>query len=547
MIVCGNCGAKDETWNDGTITVCSKCGVILEENELESELEFIKIAGTDSYAQIGNIVNQDNMHIHYRINSNLEGIRKIVSPYGRETRVNRSQRDLFELMQIKCNELGLGNEYETEVKQLIKQCIGEKITYKSKTTIWLASILYIVVRNHGLSYSMMDIATVMHVNLWELAKYYRKFVSENNFHLPPVNATLLVDRLVHLLLTDEELNTPTHVNIVKLSKMLVEIMKIKQLHTGRRPSSLAGAAIKFVAENLGKKFTYKEIQNCLGFGSTSIRKRYKEIKSFITENCTLLPIFGDTPISSQDIASKIDVIIQCIYIESGANQANQKVDQYSEEMLADVEEVLDSYQNEVESNKSSEEDESDFDTDKQFDNISTSVSDVVEIYDSKSDVEVLSIHSDEEYNNDTNITPIIRKKQIHPPSYQKKLSEEEIQKRLIDQAKKNISMDHSEDKELKKLLGSKKYFEEIHHISEKLLIDEETPQQILNQTKKNSESINENELRDLLFSPMRDQDLEGFDQLIFSDKLAKQKRIIAGTFLKRIQSKTPTKRRRIEE
>uniref|UniRef100_A0A7S1KUM2 Transcription factor TFIIB cyclin-like domain-containing protein n=1 Tax=Percolomonas cosmopolitus TaxID=63605 RepID=A0A7S1KUM2_9EUKA len=572
--LCGNCMKENAFIHDKHAIICSLCGAIAEHNFLETELEYAK-KSDDGYATLGRTVNSQNMHHVYKTKSLSRVSKRMQYLTQKEYKFNRFERKLHDLARAKCDQLGLGNRYDSQVNQLIKQCIGQRVTHSTKTTTWVAAILYIVVRNHQLSYSMMDLASLFEVDIFSLAREYKRFVIKHSFVLPPVNPTVLVDRLVHLLLTDEELNTNFHLKLVKLSKMLVEIVKKQEIHSGRRPSSLVAAAVKFIGEKLGKKFTYDDFQRVLGFGTCSTRQRFKEIRQFVTEHARKAPLIGKTLSTPQDLATKIDTVIQYLFVKSGANQQVQApaavatLEQKVQSALDDALEVLDDMEwdsvfdtNEGNQMNNNEFTELDTDNTEDAESVSHQVQQQpssVPVYSSDEEqierlkardhVVEISDSDDEQIGQQWNRHGIQRPQSniIRPPSFQTKLSDQEIQSRIIAQVKRNLAMDYTIDMELKKALGQKKFTEQIQKIAQQMFVKGESAESIMKHTTPGGKEFDgREELEHLLCSPMDcELDTVEYKHLIYSENEAKQKRILAGLILQQARNQRVSKRRKL--
>lgn len=142
-----------------------------------------------------------------------------------------------------------------------------------------AAALYIALRFYKAPFLLMDFSDKLAVNLFKLAKCYRKLAKflnvtlKLNEKLPAIDPSLYIPRFC------KEIDFGDKTDKVKATAIkLLKRMKLDWMAHGRRPSSLCGAAILIAGRMHGFDITTGEVCQIVLVCEETLRKRLEEFK-----------------------------------------------------------------------------------------------------------------------------------------------------------------------------------------------------------------------------------------------------------------------------
>lgn len=279
---CNQCGSteleSDPTRGD---TFCTKCGAVLEENLIVSELQFEE--GSHGAANlIGRMVSSDANYKSLAagtIGNNLS----VNSRESREITLENAKRRIKSIGQ----QLRLNSHCVTTAFNFYKMALSRRLTYGRRQNNVYAACLYMTCRIEGTSHMLLDLSDVTQVNIFELGKTYLKLSNALCINIPPIDPCIYIvrfsNRLHKLIGTDS-----SKVRDIELTALrLVQRMKRDWIHTGRRPSGLCGAALLVACRLNGIHCNIRDIIKIVQVCETTIRKRLAEFGDTQTGRLTL--------------------------------------------------------------------------------------------------------------------------------------------------------------------------------------------------------------------------------------------------------------------
>lgn len=279
---CNQCGSteleSDPTRGD---TFCTKCGAVIEENLIVSELQFEE--GTRGSANlIGRMVSSDTNYKSSAVGT-LGNNHAVSSRESREITLENAKRRIKNIGQ----QLRLNNHCVTTAFNFYKMALSRRLTYGRRQNNVYAACLYMTCRIEGTSHMLLDLSDVTQVNIFELGKTYLKLSNALCINIPPIDPCLYIvrfsNRLHKLIGTDS-----SKVRDIELTALrLVQRMKRDWIHTGRRPSGLCGAALLVACRLNGIHCNIRDIIKIVQVCETTIRKRLAEFGDTQTGRLTL--------------------------------------------------------------------------------------------------------------------------------------------------------------------------------------------------------------------------------------------------------------------
>lgn len=323
---CNQCGSteleSDPTRGD---TFCTKCGAVIEENLIVSELQFEE--GSHGAANlIGRMVSSDANYKSLAagaIGNNLA----VSSRESREITLENAKRRIKSIGQ----QLRLNSHCVTTAFNFYKMALSRRLTYGRRQNNVYAACLYMTCRIEGTSHMLLDLSDVTQVNIFELGKTYLKLSNALCINIPPIDPCIYIvrfsNRLHKLIGTDT-----SKIRDIELTALrLVQRMKRDWIHTGRRPSGLCGAALLVACRLNGIHCNIRDIIKIVQVCETTIRKRLAEFGDTQTGRLTLdefmtVDLEGeDDPPCFKEARKRQKLMLQ--QIESG-----EKAEEFEEEI-----------------------------------------------------------------------------------------------------------------------------------------------------------------------------------------------------------------------
>lgn len=279
---CNQCGSieleSDPARGD---TFCTKCGAVIEENLIVSELQFEE--GSHGAANlIGRMVSSDANYKSLAAGT-LGNNLAVSSRESREITLENAKRRIKSIGQ----QLRLNNHCVTTAFNFYKMALSRRLTYGRRQNNVFAACLYMTCRIEGTSHMLLDLSDVTQVNIFELGKTYLKLSNALCINIPPIDPCIYIvrfsNRLHKLIGTDT-----SKVRDIELTALrLVQRMKRDWIHTGRRPSGLCGAALLVACRLNGIHCNIRDIIKIVQVCETTIRKRLAEFGDTQTGRLTL--------------------------------------------------------------------------------------------------------------------------------------------------------------------------------------------------------------------------------------------------------------------
>lgn len=279
---CSQCGSTDlESDPNQGATICTKCGHVIEENLIVSELQFEE--GSHGAANlIGRMVNIDANYKSLSAGT-MGNNMSVNSRESRETTLLNARQKIRSIGQ----QLRLNNLCVTMAFNFYKMALNRRLTYGRRQANVYAACLYMTCRIEGTSHMLLDLSDATQVNIFELGKTYLKLSTALDIKIPPIDPCIYIvrfsNRLHKLIGTDA-----SRILDIELTALrLVQRMKRDWIHTGRRPSGLCGAALLVACRLNGVHCNITEIIKIVQVCETTIRKRLTEFGDTQTGRLTL--------------------------------------------------------------------------------------------------------------------------------------------------------------------------------------------------------------------------------------------------------------------
>ena len=273
---CPNCGSTHiEQHGASGASVCTECGVVLEENAIVSSVEFVEGSGGAS-AMVGQFVSATSSKAYTGAPGG--GGRYGFSRDSRETTLANGRRRIQEV----ASRLRLGGHYVDAAHRLFTIAVEKNFVQGRRTTHVVAACLYIACRQEKSQHMLIDFSDALQVNVYTLGTCFLKFRRLLGLKLEILDPALYVYRFAaHLDLDDKA-------NAVALTALrLVGRMKRDWIVAGRRPAGICAAALLIAARAHGFSRHPQDVTRILRVCGLTVATRVKEFEHTSSARLTL--------------------------------------------------------------------------------------------------------------------------------------------------------------------------------------------------------------------------------------------------------------------
>ena len=300
--ICGDTSVEYDSYRGAT--VCTKCGEVLEEGRVVTELSFSQ-AGDGRASISGQRVvgyslggtGTDRLGAFW----NSSGV-AIAGQGALSTTLQRGGQRVDWIGQ----RLGLRNHVIDEGKRMFQLAAQRNFTTGRKTSHVAAACMYIVCRRDREPYLLLDFSDALHASVRELGQIYMKLVRLLNLDkvldIPVIDPSLFMERFSARL----ELGQKGSQMVSHTASRLIQAMSRHWICTGRRPTGLCGAALLISCKYHGFDRSPSALAEIVRIGEVTIRKRLIELQQTPTaaltldqfENSAAIEDAGDTAIDT---------------------------------------------------------------------------------------------------------------------------------------------------------------------------------------------------------------------------------------------------------
>ncbi|KAG9314612.1 BRF1-domain-containing protein [Chiua virens] len=274
MTVCTDCGGTiieyDPAAGNG---FCVKCGTVVEENTIVSEVSFGETSTGAAMVQ-GAYVGQGSTHARMSGPFGKRG-----STESREQTIANASRKIQSLAAA----FHLSEVVALAATRLYTLAVEHKFTKGRRSVNVAAVCLYVACRQKETrNYMLVDFSDLLQVNVFELGHTYLQLVQTLNLRLPLVDPSHYISRFAALLEFGEE----TH-RVATDAVRLVQRFDRDWVTKGRRPAGICGAAILLAARMNNFRRSVQEIVQVVKIADTTLKKRLEEFKKTPSGSLTL--------------------------------------------------------------------------------------------------------------------------------------------------------------------------------------------------------------------------------------------------------------------
>ncbi|MFP9192429.1 transcription initiation factor IIB [Natrialbaceae archaeon A-CW1-1] len=286
---CPECGGRLVSDSEHAETVCSDCGLVVEEDEIDRGPEWraFDSAEKDKKSRVGapttnmmhdqglstNIGWQDKdaygRALSSRQRQKMQRLRTWNERFRTRDSKERNLKQALGEIDRMASALGLPENVRETASVIYRRALNEDLLPGRSIEGVATSSLYAAARQAGTPRSLDEIAAVSRVDRMELTRTYRYIVRQLNLEIKPADPESYVPRFI----SDLDLSDETE----RRARQLLDSAREEGVHSGKSPVGLAAAAVYAAALLTNEKVTQNEVSSVANISEVTIRNRYKEL------------------------------------------------------------------------------------------------------------------------------------------------------------------------------------------------------------------------------------------------------------------------------
>ena len=287
--VCPECSGRLDADTEHGETVCSECGLVVDEAEIDRGPEWRAFDSSeqDEKSRVGapttnmmhdkglstNIGWQDKDAYGNSLSSNQRQRMQRLRTWNERFRTRDSkERNLKQALgeiDRMASALGLPKTVRETASVIYRRALEADLLPGRSIEGVATSALYAAARQANTPRSLDEMTAVSRVEKMELTRTYRYIVRELNLEIKPADPESYLPRFV----SDLGLSDDTE----RRARELIESARDDGILSGKSPVGLAAAAVYAAALLTNEKVTQSEVSGVANISEVTIRNRYKEL------------------------------------------------------------------------------------------------------------------------------------------------------------------------------------------------------------------------------------------------------------------------------
>jgi transcription initiation factor TFIIB len=287
--VCPECGGRLQTDTEHGETVCSECGLVVEEDSIDRGPEWraFDSAERDSKSRVGapttkmmhdnglstNIGWQDKdaygKSLSSRQRQKMQRLRTWNERFRTRDSKERNLKQALGEIDRMSSALGLPENVRETASVIYRRALNENLLPGRSIEGVSTAAVYAAARQAGVPRSLDEVHTVSRIDKMELTRTYRYIVRELNLEVAPADPESYIPRFA----SDLGLSDEAEIR----ARKLIDAAREEGLLSGKSPVGLAAAAVYASALLCNEKVTQSDVSEVANISEVTIRNRYKEL------------------------------------------------------------------------------------------------------------------------------------------------------------------------------------------------------------------------------------------------------------------------------
>jgi transcription initiation factor TFIIB len=209
------------------------------------------------------------------IYSTMQRLRKWDFIVQLNTPSDRNLRTAFMLLDALKDKLGLSDAAIEKVAYIYRKVQERGLVRGRSIHAVLATAVYIVYRELGISKTMKDISAASNVKRKNIARTYRQLMLELDYKVPNTDPTKCIAKVAN----KANLTEKTKRQALNIMEKVTE----NEISAGKDPMGMAATVLYISCIKTGENISQKDISHAAGITDVTLRNRFKDLKNQITE------------------------------------------------------------------------------------------------------------------------------------------------------------------------------------------------------------------------------------------------------------------------
>jgi len=288
-VVCPECGGNLVSDDERGETVCTDCGLVVEEDEIDPGPEWraFDASEKDQKSRVGapttNMMHDKGLSTNIgwqnkdaygnslssRQREKMQRLRTWNERFRTRDSKERNLKQALGEIDRMASALGLPENVRETASVIYRRALDEDLLPGRSIEGVSTASLYAAARQAGTPRSLDEIANVSRVEKDEIARTYRYVVRELSLEIQPADPESYVPRFVSDLELSEE--------VERRARSLLRNAKEQGVHSGKSPVGLAAAAVYAASLLTNEKVTQSAVSGVASISEVTIRNRYHEL------------------------------------------------------------------------------------------------------------------------------------------------------------------------------------------------------------------------------------------------------------------------------
>ena len=278
--ICTGCKSTDiEVHPVSRQSECTNCGLVLSDHGIVNEIQFLDNGAGQSSAA-GNFYSHEgttNFMSSYKIG--------IFHRESREVTISKTKKRIESL----ATQLDLPQRVSDIALNFYKLCLKNGKTRGQKSSHLIGACVYLACRLEQIPYMSIDVSDMLEIDVYDLGRAFMKLkfnlcINDPNTTIMNCNIvvpSIYIERFAHKLQFGDQTQ-----QVIRTATRLVQRMMKDSIHTGRRPSGVAGAALILAARYHNFNRTIQDVIPVIKLHESTLRKRLMEFGSTASSEMT---------------------------------------------------------------------------------------------------------------------------------------------------------------------------------------------------------------------------------------------------------------------
>lgn len=295
---CPECGGNLSTDEDRGETVCADCGLVVDEDHIDPGPEWRAYDSQEreQKRRVGppttKLMHDDGLSttidwrdtdthgrtLSARKRKQMHRLRHLDNTSKANPSKARTLQPALKEISRMGSALGLPKHVRETASVIFRRALEEDLVRGRSIEGVATAALYAAARQANVPRTSDEMERVCRVGVKEFQRTYRYLNRELGLEVRPVDPETYIDRFI----SDLGLST----EVERCARTLLETGKADGLHSGKKPSSLAAAAIYAAGVLTNEKVTQKEVSEVTDVTKVTIRKRYPELVEAVDMEAT---------------------------------------------------------------------------------------------------------------------------------------------------------------------------------------------------------------------------------------------------------------------